>query len=1098
MAAPRNVVTQPAPGCFFETKHPSYATWGVAKLIEVSNGYATLDYFDSPDLGSNVRVHVPVQTIKPAYLPKQTRVYRRHEAGRWQVGRVLYHEDPLSLLIQFPNGEVANFEVTELEVRWNKPIADPLPYLIAQATETPFIANARRAFVHEVSTQNSAISGMTGFLSSGIELEDYQFNVVRRVLTDPIQRYLLADEVGLGKTIEACIIIRQYILDEPISAVVVVVVPSALVDQWRGELTQRFSLGGLLDDFLHVVSHDNISRLRQVLPSAGLIVVDEAHHLSRQTASAESELYGLLQSFATKVPRLLLLSATPVLSDSAGFLRVMHLLDPIVFPLEDVVGFQRRLESRQMVAEVVSTLIPENLWSISDELDRLSTSFSGDDVLNALVGNLRQVVQRLPDEKDEEFVEALGSLKLHLAETYRLHRRVLRNRRTAVPWATINRSGVEPIHFDSGHVHQFAKKLDDFRLQVSSFGNLDSQQRATLLQWSVQPNSCHGVQLFLESIGVTDTDAIALSKQLEFASRALNNADARNIALTRAVMDLLQAPGLQVVVFCSSTESADRVYEVLQGQLYQQVQRHEIATGEDDEFDVDLVLPWHSFLFEPGICRVLVCDARAEEGINLHGGKKVAFHFDLPLSPNRIEQRLGRLDRYGTGEPVRSYVLLDKANPAELAWLQILENAWGVFNQSVASLQYLIDETIQQLTMEWLETGLEAFASTLQVLAGPAGRVRKELLRINQQDALDALERPDDALFDQLSDNDANWQEWRSAFLAFALRVLMFTRHEEPNPQVQIQTQVRVADEIFRIGYVYRGNQPTLLPLNHFLKVFMDAVDVKAPGGHAGHPRTYRYAFQRKRVTAKESLRRNVRLLRIGDPMVTALERFCDFDDRGRAFGLWRVRPDFPVESPDGADLYFRFDFVTRPGQLPTGQEDPVSNIRRNALSRLAGAALPPLFFTVWINGAGKCVDDPPKVLLDDYKDDVGVLGNRDFNLNPTRWKVLQQDSKLVWLRDWQRICARARDVACEFVLHSDAFTRHVLLAVNAADSQRNLRITQSRARTARMSESAANKEAEELRLDETFYSELRDALLASELRLEDVGAIFLAQHSPF
>lgn len=1096
MATPKQVIFQPIPGCFIETLQPSYATWGVAKLIEVNSGYATLKYFDSPDLSSHVSVRVPVQTLKPIYLTKQTRVYRRHAAGRWQVGRVLYHEDPHSLLVQFPNGEAANFEANELEVRWNKPIADPLPYLIAQATETPFIANARRAFVHEVSTQHSASSGMTAFLSSAIELEDYQFTVARRVLTDPIQRYLLADEVGLGKTIEACIVIRQYILDEPISAVVVVVVPSALVDQWRSELAQRFSLGGLLDDFVHVVRHDDIDRLKQVLPRAGLIVVDEAHHLSRQTASVKNELYSLLQSFATKVPRLLLLSATPVLSDSAGFLRVMHLLDPIVFPLEDLVGFQRRLESRQMVAEVVSTLVPENLWSISDELDRLSESFSDDDVLNALVSNLRQVVQKLPDEQDEVFVGALSELKMHLAETYRLHRRVLRNRRTAVPWATIKRSGVESIYFDSGNVHQFAKKLDDFRLQLSSCGELDSQHRATLLQWAVHPSSCRNVKSFLGSIGVADMDAVASSKQLEFAAQVLNDADARNAALTRTVMDLLQTPGLQVVVFCDSIEAADRAFEALHGQLHSQVQRHVITSSDDEELDADQVMPWHAFILFTTVCRVLVCDARAEEGINLHGGNKVAVHSDLPLSPNRIEQRIGRLDRYGTGEPVRSYVLLDRANPAELAWLQILEIAWGVFDESVASLQYLIEETTQQLTKEWLEIGQEAFASILQLLAGPTGRVKKELLRINQQDALDALEKPDDALFEQLSDSDDNWQNWRSAFLAFALRVLMFTQHEEPNPQTQ--TQVRNVDEIFRIGYSYKGKQSTLLPLNHFLKVFMEAVDVQAPGGHADHPRTYRYAFQRKRVTSKESLRRNVRLLRIGDPMVTALERFCEFDDRGRAFGLWRMRPDFQVLGPDGADLYFRFDFVAQPGPLPPGQENPVSSIRRNALSRLAGAELPPLFFTIWTNGAGECVGDPPEVLLDDYKDDAGVQGGRDFNLNPARWKVLQQDSNLVWLRDWERICVRARDMASQFVLESEAFTQHVLRAVNAADNQHNLRVTQSRARTARMSTRAADREADELELDEDFYRELRGALSASELRLEDVGAIFLAQNSPF
>ncbi|MCP2830389.1 helicase-related protein, partial [Salmonella enterica] len=81
---------------------------------------------------------------------------------------------------------------------------------------------------------------------------------------------------------------------------------------------------------------------------------------------------------------------------------------------------------------------------------------------------------------------------------------------------------------------------------------------------------------------------------------------------------------------------------------------------------------WHRFLTEPEQCRVLVCDARAEEGLNLHGGRKVVLHFDLPATPNRIEQRLGRLDRFGSGDAIHSLVPVCVDDPAEQAWLACL------------------------------------------------------------------------------------------------------------------------------------------------------------------------------------------------------------------------------------------------------------------------------------------------------------------------------------------------------------------------------------------------------------------------------------------
>ncbi|MFX5839529.1 SNF2-related protein, partial [Acinetobacter baumannii] len=102
-----------------------------------------------------------------------------------------------------------------------------------------------------------------------IQLADYQFNVVQRVLQDPVPRYLLADEVGLGKTVEAGLLVRQYVLDSP-KARALVVVPAPLVAQWRRELVQRFGLADWLDDFVFVVSFDDLASIEAHLPTTGI------------------------------------------------------------------------------------------------------------------------------------------------------------------------------------------------------------------------------------------------------------------------------------------------------------------------------------------------------------------------------------------------------------------------------------------------------------------------------------------------------------------------------------------------------------------------------------------------------------------------------------------------------------------------------------------------------------------------------------------------------------------------------------------------------------------------------------------------------------
>ena len=98
---------------------------------------------------------------------------------------------------------------------------------------------------------------MSALFSSIIELEPHQVEVVRRVLQDPVKRYLLADEVGLGKTIEAGVLIRQYVQDDPDHRIVVLV-PAPLIAQWRGERCRRFLLSEELVESVLTVASDDV------------------------------------------------------------------------------------------------------------------------------------------------------------------------------------------------------------------------------------------------------------------------------------------------------------------------------------------------------------------------------------------------------------------------------------------------------------------------------------------------------------------------------------------------------------------------------------------------------------------------------------------------------------------------------------------------------------------------------------------------------------------------------------------------------------------------------------------------------------------------
>ncbi|TIX55891.1 MAG: DEAD/DEAH box helicase, partial [Mesorhizobium sp.] len=197
----------------------------------------------------------------------------------------------------------------------------------------------------------SASQGLTSLLSAGIDFVPHQVAAVRRVLSDPIQRYLLADEVGLGKTIEAGLIIRQHLIDNAETRVLIAA-PAKLCEQWRRELGKKLRLDQFGAPF-ECCSHEDLARVSR---TPDVLAVDEAHHLVGFEDGPMAQSAARLRELAQDAPVLLLLSATPPLGDEAKFLALLNLLDPLTHPLEDLAGFRIKLEQRRSIGRVLLSL----------------------------------------------------------------------------------------------------------------------------------------------------------------------------------------------------------------------------------------------------------------------------------------------------------------------------------------------------------------------------------------------------------------------------------------------------------------------------------------------------------------------------------------------------------------------------------------------------------------------------------------------------------------------------------------------------------------------------------------------------------------------
>ena len=749
---------------------------------------------------------------------------------------------------------------------------------------------------------------------------------------------------------------------------------------------------------------------------------------------------------------------------------MLHLLDPRTYPLEDEEAFRRKVRERQTIAEIVATLTPQNALHLDYVLDQLGELFPDDALLQEHAQVLRSMLDEMPSEDDPVLIDAVAKVHAHLSEVYRLHRRILRYRRRSVSGLTPDRAGVRVIEYRSPDRTSLIAALEDWRfVEASAQGGVTDGQT-----WTPP------VRTFWSMLERASEYALAppgrASNALERTVHLDVHFETRLDALSRA-LPAMTTDGAQIVLFCSEAATADAIAAALGGSLGVPVHRHR---ADDDE--------WLRFT-EASASAVLVCDRQAEEGLNLQGGRKVVVHYDLPLNPNRIEQRLGRTDRYGSGDAVLSVALLCLDDPLDRAWFEYLNTGLRLFERSVAGLQYLIEDTTLRLAPAMFADGVEALTELTAASAGPAGLIEGEIRALDQQDALNSLGAPPTAFYDELTDLDADWAGIAAATTLWIEHTLQFSRVEEGQATAR-------SGNTGPFRYLYTTDHPrTLIPLAVLMECCRPALDlsVAARGGRA--VRTIPYAFSRRVALARKSRRDGVAMMRYGDPFVAGITEVTQADDRGRTFAMWRYVPGYRADLL--ADLHFRFDFVVEADVAAAASELVARGVGGGASTaaarRRADMSLPPFFKTVWLNSELLPVDDPDRLeaLERPYAPDGGGAVARDLNLNAQRWRRLSR-LDIPELENWPALCAEARKRA-EAILHArEDLAERLARADRRAAEVEHGRLGQLRAR-ARAEAASSGDPVADLQLEEALSTALRSGIRAPRIRVDSIGAVFVS-----
>lgn len=451
-------------------------------------------------------------------------------------------------------------------------------------------------------------SDVAGFVGGRIDLIPHQLYIAAEVSNRYMPRVLLADEVGLGKTIEACLILHRLHLTGRAERILIVL-PESLVHQWFIELLRRFNMWFTLVDAEHCESvtavdaeanpfNDEqlvICSIKTLLESSrwtdcalatkwDMLVVDEAHHLE-WTPEAASPEYQLVEGLTKKSHGLLLLTATPEQLGAEGHFARLRLLDPERYP--DLDKFRKEQSGYSKVAAVANKMVARK------KLDAADLKY------------LREVFEEYSDDEFKSQLKDQQALLEELVDRHGTGRVIFRNSRDSLTGFPVRKGLPSAL--------EMRAKLPKEELEKRLLREFD-----------------------LDTI-----------KGIEEAEPYDFRHGPRILWLAERLKGLGEDE--KVLLICRTREKVQAIYDALLEEINVKAGLfHEELTL----LQRDRNAAWFA---EADGAKILLCSEIGSEGRNFQFAHHLVL-FDLPLNPELLEQRIGRLDRIGQTETIQIHI----------------------------------------------------------------------------------------------------------------------------------------------------------------------------------------------------------------------------------------------------------------------------------------------------------------------------------------------------------------------------------------------------------------------------------------------------------
>lgn len=659
----------------------------------------------------------------------------------------------------------AIFKVSEEEIvaAFNNGHVDPAVQLSRYEFQNPCWYLGHAVVSKSMNVLNNSINGFKELAGSKIYLLPHQINTIMRCLQEKPCRFMLADEVGMGKTVEAISVLKIYMQNKA-GVKTLLVVPETLKAQWERELLLKFNLSTGTGKNCSSITIKTVQELdlMDVNRNWDFVIVDEVHRYLPDKFAYEQ-----LHQLSLKAQNVLLLSATPVQQRKEEYLSLLRLLQPKKYDSYTNNQFDLLIDKQSKIIQKTA-LILDDMIDYQDEIataqnDQIDPHESEDcrDLFDEITEDLQEICDILNDNKLSDLLKTidfasddLGVYKIkvvvsYICTSYQIESNIIRNRRKileiaedgehlmpsreqkTVPYSLDrDKNTYETLCYQeiSDWLEENGKNADAeniVRPVLSSFFSSPWAFSATILKLEKKisfpvelKEDIKGWVKFEDNI-INDITDILDDPDLYEAEYST-----RLVTILNLLYDELYDQ--KIVLFTNYAETFSVYRTVLQKVFHSE----EIAFFGAGMSTIEIELNSYRFQNDKD-CRIMLCDYTGGEGRNFQCADYIV-HIDLPWDASAIEQRIGRLDRLerDPSRPVVYSVLVYAQDTFEEALYRFWNEGLKIFTQSLSGMEIImrdVDREIVSAVKENFKYGLfDRIPKIIELAKSMRSAVQKE------------------------------------------------------------------------------------------------------------------------------------------------------------------------------------------------------------------------------------------------------------------------------------------------------------------------------------------------------------------------------------